>query len=322
MSDIWGTIEGITNPILKTASVTGDIISSIQQQKLAEQNLALQQKIANQNYGMQEKQLEFQKEMEQRNYDYMVATQQEEWQRADTAHQREVADLKASGLSPLASVNGNTTGNIVNEQGLQNYITPQYEASGIATANAEMMNAIASTKEIFKNIYTENNQNERERKKRELEIDIEDKKIKAEWEKTVAQLKEEDKKLAQEKWAKSEELKLQKENFEWQAKEADKTRLENQAESATGIRLYEKITNKKRFDYKFRLWNIAQQEKLKEATEKYSVQSKQGGGGGGINTPIFGANANGKGGISYNNFIEQEMKEWYTRNPIPIYVRD
>lgn len=45
-------------------------------------------------------------EINQQNLDYNAAQTQQAWERDDTAHQREVADLEAAGLSPLASTGG------------------------------------------------------------------------------------------------------------------------------------------------------------------------------------------------------------------------
>lgn len=66
------------------ASITGDIL----------------------NYKSTEKTNEANQKINQNNIDYQTAMTQKQWERDDNAHQREVADLQAAGLSPLAATNG------------------------------------------------------------------------------------------------------------------------------------------------------------------------------------------------------------------------
>lgn len=58
------------------------------------------------NYFSQKKTNESNQKINQQNIDYQTAMTREQWERDDTAHQREVADLEAAGLSPLANTTG------------------------------------------------------------------------------------------------------------------------------------------------------------------------------------------------------------------------
>lgn len=49
-------------------------------------------------------------EINQSQLDYQMAVQQQEWERNDTQYQRQVADLQAAGLSPLAATSGYGSG--------------------------------------------------------------------------------------------------------------------------------------------------------------------------------------------------------------------
>lgn len=81
---IAGIAQGVLGPV---ASVVGSII----------------------NYHAQEETNQANKDINQSNIDYNTAMTQQQWERDDTAHQREVADLEAAGLSPLANMSGTTT---------------------------------------------------------------------------------------------------------------------------------------------------------------------------------------------------------------------
>lgn len=86
-------------------------------------------KIARENLQLQREQFEYQKKL-----------QQEIFAREDSAHQREVTDLRAAGINPLATANGGqgaAAGSVVPLTEMQNNYeakAPQIDLSGIATA--------------------------------------------------------------------------------------------------------------------------------------------------------------------------------------------
>ena len=72
------------------------------QLEINDQNLALQREMNQQNQANWEAQFEFNKSTNERNFNYTVSQNALTRQREDTAIQRQVADAKAAGLSPLA----------------------------------------------------------------------------------------------------------------------------------------------------------------------------------------------------------------------------
>lgn len=88
---------------------------------------------------MNEKNLSFQKE----NLDYQKHLQQQIFEREDTAHQREVKDLRSAGLNPLLSTGaGAGAGSVVPTEAMQTNYAPDY--SGIASGFASAGQGIAS----------------------------------------------------------------------------------------------------------------------------------------------------------------------------------
>lgn len=86
-----------------------------------------------------ERNLEFQRE----NLDYQKAIQQKIFDREDTAHQREVADLRSAGLNPLLSTgSGAGAGAVVPTEALHSSYVPNY--SGVAQGFASAGQALAS----------------------------------------------------------------------------------------------------------------------------------------------------------------------------------
>ena len=97
---------------------------------LQEKNLALNEKTASMNFDLSQRQFEYQKQLNQLQMD-----------REDTAFQRQVADLKAAGLSPLmVAGSGATSAPLTSAQ------APQMDISGI---NQALSNYVGSYNDIF-----------------------------------------------------------------------------------------------------------------------------------------------------------------------------
>lgn len=91
-------------------------------QEMAQKNLDFQTDVAEKNFGLAQ--------------DTFAAQQRENEiarQREDTAYQRQVADLKAAGLSPLAVSGGAAASN------MQVGTAPQYDAQGVTAAQGSMI---------------------------------------------------------------------------------------------------------------------------------------------------------------------------------------
>lgn len=139
----------IAGLIAAAAAVTGSIIS----------------------YNAGKKANEANKEINEHNLEYNTYMTQEQWERDDTAHQREVADLKAAGLSPLANTSGSQVTSALGSPSAIPMQAPQFDVNSLVQS---VMQAGNLQEEVRHNKVTEKNRSS------ELQIEAEKVKISAE----------------------------------------------------------------------------------------------------------------------------------------------
>lgn len=118
----------------------------------------------------------------QQNLDYNSAMTQAQWERDDNAHQREVADLEAAGLSPLASTQGSGVSQALGAPSPIAMQAPQFDVNTLV--NSLIQNKqLNETKRhnLVQEGYEETEllQNAEELKQKSRQLDIQDKKVEA-----------------------------------------------------------------------------------------------------------------------------------------------
>lgn len=87
-------------------------------------------------------------QINQEQLDYAKSTTQEQWERDDTAHQREVADLEKAGLSPLANTSGAQVTSANMPTNPLAYQAPQLDLNSLVQVASTLTNAKLRSDEL------------------------------------------------------------------------------------------------------------------------------------------------------------------------------
>lgn len=270
------------------------------------------------------------KEINQQNLDFQASQTQAQWERDDTSHQREVADLKAAGLSPLANVAGNNNTQALSAPSTIAMQAPQISANSLI--NAALEDKALNETERHNRVqegqkYTELNQKSQELQNKLRELSIKDKEI----ENTF---------VYQCKYLGYLEDQLNEVNRHNESEESLK-RLSIRSEEyfksiqsqTNGNSNYEVYTDVTKYQAALSAWSTEFEGFINNfiaETSSSSSSSYSNGysGSTGVNSPIVGAsgsvgsNESSSGSHSYNVSQKQqaEIDRWYKSHPMPVYI--
>lgn len=132
------------------------------------------------NYNAVQKTNNSNERINQRNLDYNAAMTQKQWERDDTAHQREVADLEAAGLSPLAALGGSPNGSPLDSPSPISMQAPQFDTNALVQSviQSEQLQETKRHNQASENLRSSEIANEAERIQNEVRsLDIQETKV-------------------------------------------------------------------------------------------------------------------------------------------------
>lgn len=110
------------------------------QMDFANRQLGEQTRIADQNFALQQQSQSWNQNMQQSAFDYQKQLNATQMQREDTALQRQMADARAAGLSPLSVVGGSgASSSPLSTASPSDVSSAQYDGSGIASASRDYL---------------------------------------------------------------------------------------------------------------------------------------------------------------------------------------
>lgn len=295
------------------------------------------------------------KETHQQDLDFQKAQTEAQWERDDTVHQREVADLEAAGLSPLANMQGSPSSQALGASSPIAAQAPQIDVNGLMNAmlrKEEHQETVRHNKvqEGYKE--TELGFQATEINQKYQELDIENKKVDGQLRyqnnlinmqaKELEELSRHNQEIEDIENAKTEEQKrANKENEKIQqvknqlseASEKSKRYAEELKKELGGRQIpYQFCTTYEEYTAALENYNNNYSkllDELSQGTRTASSESNAGGGSVGAgNSQVFNLNLSGEGSHSeYNSsdvskYQEQKIHDFYSNNPYPIYEPD
>lgn len=110
------------------------------QMDFANRQLGEQTRIADQNFALQQQSQSWNQNMQQSAFDYQKQLNATQMQREDTALQRQMADARAAGLSPLSVVGSSgASSSPLSSSSPSDVNAAQYDGSGIASASGQYL---------------------------------------------------------------------------------------------------------------------------------------------------------------------------------------
>lgn len=283
------------------------------------------------NYKSTQKTNETNKEINQSQLDFQRAQTQAQWERDDTAHQREVADLEAAGLSPLAATQGAQSSPALGAPSMLGMQAPQVDFNNLVQS-ALQEKAINETErhnreqEGQKNI--ELTQNAEKIQQEAQKIEIENKQVEntfkyqSNYLKYLAdQLEETNRHNKQEEYLK----KLQVKSEEYYKSIQSQTHGKSNYKVYTDIGSYEAALTKWSSKFEVFITNFISETSASHSESSGSsfnanaAASVTGNGG----SAAFGHSGSAAGSNSYNVSQRQqaELERWYAANPMPVYYK-
>lgn len=292
------------------------------------------------NAYMQNKTNETNKEINQQQLDYNAAMTQQSWERDDNAHQREVADLEAAGLSPIAaSGSGAMNSSPLGAPSPIAMQAPQIDINALTQSllgyeNVKEIKRHNQAVEKYESGKLENEATELELRAQQL--DIENKKVEEQIKYNAKVLKlqaeELDEKIRSNK--KGEELRLSETEQRYFEAESQQVIKEIQRQSGGTDVPTNVFHDFEIYTVHYKLW-LSKFNRLIQTLQETrkasgSSESRNGGFGLGVSVPgqPFTGNTNVSGGQSdslhsYSDISKKQeamLFAFYKENPIPVYI--